>query len=121
MVRVSACAPVADQAGSCHPPRACCLPLSELFVDNAWKFLNDSMTTRLVLRFSSRQLAEACLKLSTELMEKLYDDIVDPDLSRSDTNASRLPSGDHAGLWSSPAVVISGVTACVARSRSNTP
>ena len=44
------------------------------------------MTTSLVLRFSSRQLAEACLKLASEFMSRLYDDVVDPDLAASDAS-----------------------------------
>jgi hypothetical protein len=42
-----------------------------------------SMTTQLVLRFTSRQLAEACLMVTSELLSHKYSDLVDADLAAS--------------------------------------
>jgi len=46
-------------------------------------FTAGRMTTPLVLRYNSRNLAEACLKLASEYMNGLFNDLVDPDLAKS--------------------------------------
>jgi len=54
------------------------------------------MTTPLVLRYSSRNLAEACLKLASEYMNGLFNDLVDPDLARSGPSYAAGTRSRHA-------------------------